>query len=196
LDFLKKKIFLIFFFSKPSFLNPVYIIRDGEIELFIETPNKDKKISLRILKKGDFFGEISFFEGIPHNTSAKSLSFSSLFVINKDIFLSIIKENNDDYEQFCQIKDQISLYQGFGGILNQCFSCKKGNHTILNCPILSPFNPFTSENSRKIQFLSPAIFSRKRNKKILNSLKQFAKIGSSAKKFTHEISKFANDLSQ
>lgn len=116
--------------------NNIYIIRDGEIELFAETPNIERKTSLKILKKGDYFGEISFFSGVPRKTSAKSLSFSSLFMINREAFLSIIRENSFDYEQFFQIKDQISLYQNFSGIHLNCYACKKSSHYILNCPLL------------------------------------------------------------
>ena len=173
--------------------NNIYIIRDGEIELFAETPNIEKKTSLKILKKGDYFGEISFFSGFPRKTSAKSLSFSSLFMINREDFLRVIRENSFDYEQFFQIKDQISLYQNFSGIHLKCYACKKLNHYILNCPLLHlTFSP--ERILEKYTFSLPQSrtrFPRIRGKKVCNSRKNFQKISISAKKFTKEIVRFS-----
>ena len=35
---------------------------------------------------------------MPRTTSAKSVSFSSLFVLKKETFLEILKQDNEDYE--------------------------------------------------------------------------------------------------
>lgn len=113
----------------------LYIVHDGEIELFFETPN-GKNIPLKVLKKGEYFGEVAFFTGVPRVTSAKSLSFSSLFVIKKENFIKVVKENSEDYEKYCQMKDEISLNKDFKSIDNKCPSCKKTNHLITDCPIL------------------------------------------------------------
>ena len=112
----------------------LYIIRDGEVELKIQSPKNNRPTTIRILKKGDYFGELSFFTGIPRSTSAKSISFSSLFVLKKETFFRIIKENNEDFEKFCEIRDQMILYNNFSGIFHHCPSCDKVNHTMINCP--------------------------------------------------------------
>ena len=167
----------------------LYIVQDGKVELFNEI-SQGKTVSLNILKKGDYFGEISFFTGFPRTTSAKSLSFSSLFVVKKDNFLNIIKENNEDYERFCFLKDRISLNKEYGGILNNCYSCKKDNHTILQCPLLhlslSPERILEKYNFNIIQ--ERKIFSR-RKKKILNFRTSFKHVRKSAKKITCDLLK-------
>ena len=112
-----------------------YVIRDGKVELFMETPN-EKTISLQVLTKDQYFGELSFFSDLPRKSSAKSLTFSSLFVIKKSDFLNILKETPEDYEKFCFIRDQIKLYNQYLAIDLKCFSCKNDQHTILECPLL------------------------------------------------------------
>ena len=114
----------------------MYIIRDGEVELSIPTLNNNKKIVLKVLKKGDCFGQISFFTGLPRNFTAKSVSFSSLFVINKETFISIVSQNSSDYERYCEIKDQISLYSEYDGIFYRCAACLKRFHPVQECPHL------------------------------------------------------------
>ena len=167
----------------------LYIVQDGKVELFNEI-SQGKTVSLKILKKGDYFGEISFFTGFPRTTSAKSLSFSSLFVVTKDNFLNIIKENNEDYETFCFIKDRISLNKKYGDILTYCYSCKKDNHLILQCPLLhlslSPERILEKYNFNIIQ--ERKIFSR-RKKKILNFRKNLRHLRKSAKKITSDLLK-------
>ena len=37
----------------------IYIIRDGEVELLIPTTKKGISISLNVMKKGEYFGELS-----------------------------------------------------------------------------------------------------------------------------------------
>lgn len=112
----------------------MYIIRDGEVEISIPTSNQNKDIVLKKLKKGDYFGQISFFTGLPRNSTAKSLSFSSLFVVKKETFLSIISQNSNDYERFCEIKDEISLYDEYHGIFYNCSACLKKYHLLHECP--------------------------------------------------------------
>ena len=160
-----------------------FIIHDGEIELFIETPNNSKNISLKTLKKGDHFGEISFFTGVPRTTGAKSLSFSSVFFIKKESFVKIIKENNEDYEKFCKLKDEISLYKEFGGIFNKCLSCQKTSHLVMDCPLLHlTLNPervlekynFSTPHERRSSFI--------RKRKSFPCLKNFIETRQLAKK--------------
>ena len=99
----------------------IYIIHDGEVELTIPTSNHKKNITLKVLKKGDCFGQITFFTGLPRKSTAKSVSFSSLFVLSKESFISIISQNPADYEKFCVIKDEISLYNDYQEIFYRMY---------------------------------------------------------------------------
>ena len=180
-----------------------YIIRDGEIGLFLETPriHSENQKFLRILRKGEYFGEFSCFTGFPRQTSAKSLSFSSLFVISGNSYIRILKENPEDYEKYCLIRDQINLSCDLSKLHRKCFSCQQTNHTELDCPklhlILSKERLLQKYNYSPPQMRMK--FERKRQKKF-NALWNNAKIDEQLscflrKKFRSEFSTFENEES-
>ena len=169
--------------------NNLYIIRDGEIDLYLEGENENKRMSLKILRKGDFFGEKSFFCGIPNLSCARSVSFSSLFIIKKEDFLRALKENPADFERFCQIRDQINLSDDNSRFYLNCDSCKSLNHSIFNCPllhlILSKKRIIERTQNSLPQVRIPYV--RKREKKMLNSFSNFNKIKRKAVRFTEDL---------
>lgn len=174
----------------------LYIIKDGKVELFIQ--NDQRTTSLKVLKKGEYFGEISFFSEIPRLSSAKSLSFSSLFVIRKEDFINIIKENNEDYERFCEIRDQISLYKDYSRICQKCTVCKKENHLVFECPnlhlTLSPERIIEKYNFTFPQERSHYQRRKKKEKnKALSNIKIFQ---ASAKKFLNELCQVSHSESE
>ena len=57
-------------------------------------------------------------------------------MIQRQNFLDILKENSLDYENFCQIKDQILLYNNYDHLYLKCFVCKESNHPTNFCPFL------------------------------------------------------------
>lgn len=170
----------------------LYIVRDGEIELYIDNTRGDRKTnSLKILKKGAYFGELSLFSNLPRSSSAKSISFSSLFVIKQDNFINILKENPDDYERFCLIKDEINLYKNFTGVGLFCWGCKNSNsnHNVVNCPMLHLI-PCVERTLEKYNYNVPnqrKKFQRKSRKSVLNSLKDIKIIQNLAQKITKEL---------
>lgn len=151
--------------------NNLYIVIDGEIEIYIASK---KSQTIKLLQKGDYFGEYSFFTDMAHEFSARSASFSSLFVIKKETFLNILKENPEDYEKFCRIKDEINLYKEFNSLYRYCDSCKNPNHTVLACPQLH-LNLSVDRVLEKYNFSMPQERNwckRKRNK--INSRRNFS----------------------
>jgi len=168
----------------------LYIVRDGEIELFIDMIRGERKIhSLKILKKSEYFGELSLFSNLPRSTSAKSLSFSSLFVIKQETFIKILQENQDDYERFCLIKDQINLYNNFTGLGLHCWACKNLNHDVLNCPLLH-LVPCVERILEKYNYSVPNKrhnFRRKTKKVLINPLKNIKMIQIVAHKITKDL---------
>lgn len=66
----------------------------------------------------------SFFSDAPWSLNTKSLDFTSLLAIDRNIFLTIIKDYPEDYEKFCHIKDSINLYNDYTGLLLVCYSNK------------------------------------------------------------------------
>ena len=169
--------------------NNLYLIKDGEIDLYLEGHNENKRICLKILRKGDFFGEKSFFCGIPRLSCARSVSFSSLFVINKDDFLRVLKQNPDDFERFCEIRDQINLNDDWSKLYLKCESCNSLHHSLFTCPLLHLVLPKKRIILRS-QYSLPQVrneFLRKRSKKMFNSFSNFNKIQRKAVRFAEDL---------
>lgn len=117
----------------------LYILRSGEIELYVETPrsNNDPVTIVKTLtKKGEVFGEFSFFSNKERETSARSKNYTSVFIIKQQDVLDILKENALDYQNYCQIKDQMNLYQFYDALYEKCHICKENTHQSIECPIL------------------------------------------------------------
>lgn len=63
----------------------IFIIYDGEVELFKKTPFGDEK-HLAIFSKYDFLGEGSLMEDSPHSTSARAIKNTIIFMIETAFF--------------------------------------------------------------------------------------------------------------
>lgn len=64
-----------------------YYLKEGRVQAFVNSPDGLEKI-LTIYKKGEIFGEASFFDGFPRMSSAKTFSDSEIITITKtDIML-------------------------------------------------------------------------------------------------------------
>jgi CRP-like cAMP-binding protein len=61
----------------------LYLIKSGEVEIFIRNP-KGEKVVLGILKSGDFFGEIGPLFDKPRMASAKTIRPSELLELKKE----------------------------------------------------------------------------------------------------------------
>jgi CRP-like cAMP-binding protein len=63
-------------------------VQSGEIEIFYEKTHIviDKKF------KNEYFGEIGFFSGKGRSASAKSVSFTNLFYLQRAMFLEQLAE--------------------------------------------------------------------------------------------------------
>ncbi|KAL4482067.1 hypothetical protein ABPG73_000591 [Tetrahymena malaccensis] len=123
----------------------VYLIESGIIEIYQLLPPESNlnKISgnnnshiLQQLKKKDLFGQISFFSGLPRKAYARSLNLSTLYKIDRNKFITILKENNEDFERFKMIEEQIKIQKDLSLIFIECYACKQQGHIASNCPIL------------------------------------------------------------
>lgn len=80
------------------------------MELYIDTADNDEQEcfkELKVLKKGDNFGILSFFTGYHRTQSVRSLEFTTLLMIKRDDFLQILSDYPEDYEKFCNLRDLI-----------------------------------------------------------------------------------------
>ena len=110
----------------------IFILKNGEVEIFMGTSDTLK--SVQTCKKGEIFGEHTFFSGREPIFSVRSIDFTSAFTINKADFISIISKNAKDFERFNEIKDQIKIYNQLSNLKTFCYSCKSSKHLIETCP--------------------------------------------------------------
>ncbi|EAR98198.3 cation channel family protein (macronuclear) [Tetrahymena thermophila SB210] len=122
----------------------LYLIENGIIEIYLLHPphiegkkynNGNNKVHmLQQLTKNSLFGEISFFSGLFRKACARSINLSTLYKINRNKFIELIKENQEDLERFKMIEEQIKVQLDYSSIQLQCYSCKQKDHIASNCP--------------------------------------------------------------
>ncbi|HET9481614.1 MAG TPA: cyclic nucleotide-binding domain-containing protein [Candidatus Polarisedimenticolia bacterium] len=69
----------------------MYIVQRGAVEIFREADGV--RVSLAIMEKGDFFGEMALIESSPHSTCAEATEDCDLIEINSTLFDKMIKGN-------------------------------------------------------------------------------------------------------
>ena len=124
----------------------VYFVMKGKVELYTESG-----VILKELGVGELFGEIGFFTGKPRNISAKTKDFTTLFSINRNEFMDILKKHSDDFEKFCMIRDQIMLYDNLFPLKIRCFCCNQIGHLAHNCTLVH-FQPDKEKVIKKFNF--------------------------------------------
>ncbi len=91
---------------------------------------------VKVLKEGEFFGEISFFTHSISSFSVRSEDFCSLYRISSEKFKSILMEHSEDYEKFCEIRDNLIYNRRFDLVDYYCGVCEESNHLSKNCPAI------------------------------------------------------------
>jgi CRP-like cAMP-binding protein len=69
----------------------LYIIRSGKVAIKKKVPHGE--VTLAVLEKGDFFGEMAMLEHIPRTAGAEMAEDGKLIVINSEVFGDMIKAN-------------------------------------------------------------------------------------------------------
>jgi CRP/FNR family transcriptional regulator len=72
----------------------IYMIRSGKIGISKATADEWKQ-TLAVLTEGQFFGELSVMEKRHHEADADAIDKTELFLLSKDAFEKIEKENTD-----------------------------------------------------------------------------------------------------
>jgi CRP/FNR family cyclic AMP-dependent transcriptional regulator len=72
----------------------LYLVRSGEIELFIND-NVGQKIVLDTARTGDFFGEIALLDAAPRTATATALVASELIELDRDDLLLLFQKKPD-----------------------------------------------------------------------------------------------------
>ncbi len=81
-------------FNAGDFGESLYIVRSGEVELFIKD-NLGQKIILKVAEEGDIFGEISMLDNRPRSASAVALLDTEVFVLDRDDLLLLFQKKPD-----------------------------------------------------------------------------------------------------
>jgi CRP-like cAMP-binding protein len=69
----------------------MYIIRSGRVAIKKRVPHGE--ITVAVLEKGDFFGEMALLERIPRTAGAEMAEEGDLIVIGSDVFGDMVKNN-------------------------------------------------------------------------------------------------------
>src|SRR5215510_11925274 len=70
----------------------MYIIQSGRVAIKKRT-GANKDVTLAVLEKGDFFGEMAVLERMPRSATAEVTEDGDLIVITGDVFGDMIKAN-------------------------------------------------------------------------------------------------------
>lgn len=81
-------------FSENNIRKNLFLICEGEVELFKRTPYGGEK-RLSVFSKYDFLGEGALMDDSPHSTSARAKVDSKVLILNRDSFKELMKEQNE-----------------------------------------------------------------------------------------------------
>ncbi|EAR82534.2 cation channel family protein (macronuclear) [Tetrahymena thermophila SB210] len=109
----------------PSFL---VIIIKGEAEYFFQ--NMQNKRSLQLIQ-GKALGLKQFLTETPLPLAIRAKTVSTVIQMPYSQFINLIKNFQNDFELFCQIRDQMIFENRF---IDQCYSCLQYGHDISGCP--------------------------------------------------------------
>ncbi|EAR82605.2 cyclic nucleotide-binding domain protein (macronuclear) [Tetrahymena thermophila SB210] len=112
----------------------LYYIIKGDCEFYLKGKEGSKNIvQLTLFQQTNqqFFGYKGFISGIPRELSCRSKNVSHVFYIQREDLINILKQDPQDYEKFCKIKDEFLFYTNSLGEL--CFACKNFGHTLTQC---------------------------------------------------------------
>src|SRR3954467_10928772 len=71
----------------------LYIVESGTVEIFRWGKNRESKVRLGMVGKGEYMGELALLSDQPHSSNALAINDVTVVVLNKEIFDSQIKLN-------------------------------------------------------------------------------------------------------
>ncbi len=81
-----------FLFSENTQRKNLFLVLDGDIELFKKSPMGEEK-RLALFSNYDFLGEGALLDDSPHSTSARAINDSILLLISRDKFRKLFDDN-------------------------------------------------------------------------------------------------------
>ncbi|KAL4467392.1 hypothetical protein ABPG73_000483 [Tetrahymena malaccensis] len=107
--------------------NRLFYILKGEVQLIHNKHNICTKD-----ENDNCFGISEFFSGEARSLCAKSKTVSQILYLELSQFKQILKEDPQEYEKFCCLKDQI--IQSRIVVDQACYFCKRYDHEYIQCP--------------------------------------------------------------
>ncbi|EAR91774.2 cyclic nucleotide-binding domain protein (macronuclear) [Tetrahymena thermophila SB210] len=120
----------------------IYFVLFGELEIYNKQKLKQKSKSsnqlgfIAHLKRGECFGERSFFSGNTECLNVRSKSFSKILKIRREDFIQLLKEEKEQYEKFIYLQDKLIFSNDISQLNQKCKSCQSNNHEIDRCPFI------------------------------------------------------------
>jgi len=71
----------------------LYIIEQGKVRVFITLPEREEKIVLSTLTRGDYFGEMALLTGEPRSANVETISRTELLKLDKAGFETLLNLN-------------------------------------------------------------------------------------------------------
>ena len=127
-------------FNQGELTTNLYFINLGSIQIF----HRQSKTVYTELKKGDFFGEISFLLQKPRTASARSSNFSEILSLSRYEVDKVLKTMPNDKEKFFTIIRNLNTY-GTSVIGLKCYLCGSLDHIACYCNLFI-IRPNISEN--------------------------------------------------
>jgi len=73
----------------------IFIIRSGSVRAFMKGKDGEEQTELSVMKRGDFFGEISIFQRTPRSATVEANEDCTLLEVNGQKFLDLLEEHPD-----------------------------------------------------------------------------------------------------
>ena len=67
----------------------------------------------------------------------RSTSVASFVQLNLEDFLAVIKEFPEDFEKFCQARDNLRMHGACSSFDSFCDFCKRFKHSMFRCPLVN-----------------------------------------------------------
>lgn len=87
----------------------LYVVESGAVEIFIQD-NAGQKITLKTAEKGDFFGEVSIFDGRPRTATAIAASDCRLLALKREDLLEAFRQKPET---------AVGMLAAMGGMLRE-----------------------------------------------------------------------------
>ncbi|KAL4489165.1 hypothetical protein ABPG73_005652 [Tetrahymena malaccensis] len=113
----------------------LYLIENGIVEIQNQKQGSESSIVINTLTQNQLFGEISLFSGLSRTATARSVNLSTLYKISRQDLIDVLKQNDEDFQRFKMINEQIIFYKDYSSLGLECYTCKKQGHISSLCQL-------------------------------------------------------------